>query len=436
MRALPRLIFLPILFLSALLVLINLRDQKPDPGIETFVRGAAPPVTPQENAYFPLCAHRVPSGKDPHARGVSASKLMDEIYRESPIAASEHEGEGLLPPGLVLAGDMQFLAATPPADILARYRGREDAIRALLQQNRELVERYLSLYGFPRFRETIPIDVNALDADITSVKETHRLVLAGIALGLQTEGVAPALSALEKDVRFWRMVLGNARHLVNKMIAVGILGRDVRFLSGVARHYDFSPEEASLALSILEPLVSEEKSLRGTMGSQCAFSMLMITKTFVDAEDKRRAFFKEQATRNIIYRQYRDDLPLYALPAKDFHEKKEKSGARGARKNPFYYLYNPIGKLVHQVSLSDISRFQYKLHELDGFFSLVRLQVASRHRPVPPALLDAFFEDSCPPECNPFTLEPFTWDAGTSTLSFSVPPWGKSIMIGVPGPPL
>jgi hypothetical protein len=232
---------------------------------------------------------------------------------------------------------------------------------------------------------------------------------------------------------FWRMVLGSARHLVSKMTAVGVLGRDVRFLAGMVSAYGLGPDEASLAASMLRPLDEEERSLRGTMGSQCALHMHLVSGAFAQARDRNRLFFKEQATRNLIYRQLKDDLPLYALPVKDFHERVSRAGDESVRKNPFYYIYNPVGKLVHQISQPNIDAFQYKLHELDVFLSLVRLQLAADSQSIPHASLEAFFQASCPPYCDPFTMGPFDWDTETSALSFEIPFGGKSIIIRDPG---
>jgi len=431
MRTLLKLIFLP-LFIVALMSLINLRDQKPDPGIDMFVRWEIPAVAPDENAYFSLCAHRVSAGRNAHAEGVAASKLMDALFRDNPVEAASSDGEGLIRAELTLTGDTSFLVGAGTGDVLAKYRGRDETIHTLLEENKELAGRYRDLYSYPRFRETTPFDANALDADFTSIKETHRLILADIALSLHAEDVDTALAALEGDVRFWKMVLGSARHLGSKMTAVGVLGRDVRFLSGVVRAYGLGPDEASLAASMLRPLDEEERSLRGTMGSECAFGMQLVTGTFAEASDKKQPFFKEQATRNLIYKQFRDDLPLYSLSAQDFHERAEKAGDRSPRKNPFYYLYNPIGKLVHQISQPDFAAFQYKLHELDTFLSLVRLQLAADSQSVPHASLGVFFQASCPPYCDPFTMGPFDWDTETSALSFALPIGGKSIIIRDP----
>lgn len=143
-----------------------------------------------------------------------------------------------------------------------------------LRDSAQLIERYERLLEFKQWREILPGDARSQGAAFSQVLEAQRLMYSK-ALSQEVKGdAADCKQMLEKDYRFWRMVLAESASANVKMIAARSI--ELHFEMGNLAVRRFPPESTMTAIpeGWREPFSSRERSLAKMMANEWTFSDL------------------------------------------------------------------------------------------------------------------------------------------------------------------
>lgn len=224
------------------------------------------------------------------------------------------------------------------------------------------------------------------------------------------------LTAMQKDMAFWRLVLSQSTTLISKMIATAAIWNDLGYLSDYLQNRKLSAEHLALAQQLLTPLNQQELSVEPAMAGEFrGFAS--------EYKQARQAWwnnigFQVNATLNSKYRTIsRTEFALSKLPAAQF----AKSMSDDIYNLPSQLtwspasLYNYTGKLLLQLGTPTVIDYIARIHDLNGMLSLVRLQLALTE--VPRDEVEALVKSSAIK--NPYTNQPMQWDKSKATLQFT-----------------
>ena len=414
-------------------LLINLFDQSLHPDIPAFADFSRETVPAEQNAYFALMGQGVASQSDPHLQGMELVNYVNRIMdkgKHHDVRAMEIPDRLYGNGKIQLRGDINTLCERDAPRCLPAYRQKARRIAQMLRDNQVLITRTYRLYHYPHYRETIqethvapwPM-YNALGSD---------LILAKIGLQAMRGEQLQALEALEQEVRFWRMVLRESRMLLTKMVAVTRLKRGFRLASEIMAAYPPTNAQAAVLMRILAPLGAGELDMARAFRSEFIFEQGMVESISVaamaDADtdtDKKLMWtfmelflFKRNATINLIYARNRDLAALGTLPADEFLNRIQRQANAASRLSwpSWHFAYNPIGKILGEISIPDYIRYIGRIHNLDGLLRLVKLQLLMQQRGAG-SMQDADFLVD-PALINPYTRQPMGWDPTSRTLYF------------------
>lgn len=161
-------------------------------------------------------------------------------------------------------------------DPIAQFQKVNEPLGHLLTEYTILMDRYRQWLtmpfdewgyghpGCPRF------------ADLFAI---HRLYVAdGFA-----RGVPAGVERLEKDLSVWRTVLGRARTLPTKMIAVSVVDDDLSLLSALLSRADLDAALLPRLAELARPLDQTERSLRWPIQNEFALGVSRYAKHFAGA---------------------------------------------------------------------------------------------------------------------------------------------------------
>jgi len=86
------------------------------------------------------------------------------------------------------------------------------------------------------------------------------------------------------------------------------------------------------------------------------------------------ALVQENATRNLVYRHHMAVAALATAPSTEFDARRAALEEEYAFRLGWHYLYNPLGKFLFHVSQPEWPKYAARIHDLDGYIRLVRLQ--------------------------------------------------------------
>ncbi len=129
------------------------------------------------------------------------------------------------------------------------------------------------MYRYRHFKETIPLTIRTPFPGYPG--DVQKLILARISIQLEGNEIATAVEALGKDIQFWRLVLQECRDLVNKMVALAFVKRDVLFISDLLRSHRLNKPQATKVRNMLRPLSREERDMSPAVRRE--FSMMVHT---------------------------------------------------------------------------------------------------------------------------------------------------------------
>lgn len=416
--------------LSLVLVLvvvgINLVDEDIDPNVRVILFSNETDFLDSQNAYFSMLALKAPAGEDIHNAGI---RLVNK-YRESlaDVGTADRERSDSLfgSDGLEFAGDLDeicFPKAGPPCRRFCCASRPE--LAKLIDANQELLRRYESLYKYPYYRASAEVFFG-----LTGILRIHRLKLAGLADSL-TEGRAPeVLQAIQKDIGFWRRLLGSEMSATTYALVGIAISNNLNLLSDLILRTRLTNSDRQLVEEILLPLTDKEKSVDGVMVAELRqlheFNRRLPNSYGQLAPGIRSSvlqklmvwiFYRPNATLNSFHSEFsrmirdRETLP-HPSDSSYWSSDRELDAAE--------YLYNPIGKVITDW----VRRYPHALDaslRADARYRLIALQLLLHDSQIPEAEVDEFLSAASAYFRNPFTGERIQWEAEKKRLVIRVP---------------
>jgi hypothetical protein len=367
----------------------------------------------------------------------------------SPEGVAAHD-----PHRLAFKGDVSFIRPLE-SSVWNEAPQHEPQIEALLQDNHELIERYLDLLMLRGYYETVR--PSALTPYPAAPNEVHRVFLGQLALQMRANSHFQrqiGLAELEGDIWLWRRVLTGEGTLLWKMLAIAFLQSDYLLLADL-----IADPGVDLALreEYAESLVPLFDAGNFDLGRAFAaeFRVQAATLRTPDTEARHGSqgwleragsrtsdhFLKLNATENLLATETLRWMAGASDPAK-FYAAIHSSTVWAGEGGGMWFLplsYNPLGKVLTAVVTRPYRYYPPRAWDEAALQRLVRVGYEVRSRGVAPADLASFLRTHPQWSTHPADGRPFLWDAGTGelrvqTLSQHPPAWRFSIRIWQPPP--
>jgi hypothetical protein len=444
-------------FVYVALVLVNLRDEELSAEERSLAQYHNPAVVDGQNAYLALLGFGAPSGTNPIEEGArriadhNAAAAGDPWGRER--LAKIAEGKLQTAEGRKLnwaGGPLQLPDAFDPS-YLDQARAHAGDVQQLLNANAELVSRYRALLKLPEFSDTAAPDILAPITTGGSHSQIRRLLLAQSAIDAQSGNADRALDFLSADSGLWRRVLAGSGTLVDEMLAVRFLASDLHVVSALLTTGKFDAlRHRAILLELTRPLGKLERNLTPMFAKEFAINAVLFEGML--AEERRvnsenwlhyatnvilyEPFFKINATLNRSARLFSAYSRLSELSPREFlaTQAQVKQATDAIGNVTIGWLYNPMGHILVGIAAPQYQVYAGRVMDLAAYVDLVRAQMewhrAANREDRSPASVDG--ENIAPH--NPYTEQPFHWDASDQSLSFSAvsdiwKQWGTKVFV-------
>ncbi|HEX5544931.1 MAG TPA: hypothetical protein VFX10_05490 [Nitrospira sp.] len=338
----------------------------------------------KKNGYFLLLGIDAPVDHDPIQAGYD--RKPDTNEGNQAVACVGDVGSKTIKGADASAGVMRGWVRSP--DPVGEFKSHQETIKGWGKEHQLMLKRYSQW-------EKLPFEDwgygQSVGPPCTAIAFAHQLYVADGFL----QGADLGIDRLEKDMEAWRIVLGQARTLAVKMLALQVLNDDIAVASGLLVGSDLDGKDLGRATKFLRPLDPVELSLRWPMQSE----LVSASKTY---ETKLKAARAEEQP---VYSMVASALPLpvqrrlndYA----DYYDASYKAAGEGKygslpkRKDYIHfpasglmdYFTNPIENIVGLEPLASWDRYNGFVVDTDAHLRLASLQAWIKRGPAEGNLL-------------------------------------------------
>jgi hypothetical protein len=411
------------------IVAVNWFDEPPSADAQALARIVAErPIIPDgNNAYILFLGLSAPLQEDPFMRGQARNRFLTRIQ---PWKAGD---DIIYLPGL----EVQYKASRVPAiAAIADACGKPHAdgaeclrlvhddpaqVTHWLDSESWLLARYRQLVQLRQWRERVPKDMAvptpsylvAMDGQLLLLMQAWQHARAG-------EGDA-ARALLQEDLAFWRMVLRSSDTLITKMIATTAVERNFALGNLALRDLHAAGQPATPPELWQSPITLAERSMQRPFAGEWHFqsgSMQPIADVF--GTDRWSDWFKRpmlqvQATNNMGAARFRAlglrfDADYPALPAA--------VRANAPRRSCRGVVYNFVGCVLSNIdSEANDAQYGVRVADLEGERRATLL--AAELRAAGPDAADLARRIQASPLKDPYSGQPFEWDAAKRSIVFT-----------------
>ncbi len=461
-------VFLGFFLLAALLLawamFVNRHDEPLTPEAQAILSYRAEAVPDAGNGYVAMAGFTAPAGSDWKKAGIDWIERHNERSRASGrgmtgnathVSLTEEERklkfseDNCCEQFLKLSWKTDATALSASLSSLPQQRERLDR---LLSANVELILRYETMQAAPAFSETALLSWTMMPqfSDYIDIIRVRRLLLSKAALSALSGDQEPVLDFLERDLRFWRLVMRSDTTLLTAMIAQAQVGEDLRLLQALLPRIDLSVSTAERWRRLLAPFSAEERSLLRALKIEwnyIAEGVLHLREFnanhetcayFPDSGEGvsctpvqnflMKWFFQPQATLNLHVEKLRFWSDLARLPPPEFvaryaelNEQRRKNETE-IRVVP-WPPYNFIGRTMAEFAEVDVGDYIGRRHDHAAMLQLTRAQLELRLAGIDvgknPQAVPEFLAKAGEETRNPYTGMTFDWNENCRRLSFT-----------------
>ncbi|WHZ26679.1 MAG: hypothetical protein OJF51_001475 [Nitrospira sp.] len=325
----------------------------------------------KNNGYFLFLGIDAPSGRDPIQEGYDRKAEVNDGNSASVCFGGP--GSRMIKGANASADVMRGWVRS--SDPIGEFKSHQETIKRWGDEHQLLLNRYSQWkklpfedwgYGRP------------VGPPCTAMAFAHQLHVAEGFL----QGADPGVDRLETDMEAWRIVLGQAKTLAVKMLALQAINDDIAVASGLLLSADFDGKYLGRVTKFLRPFDQTELSLRWPMQSE----LVSASKTYETQLNAARA--EDQS----VYTMVISALPLPAQRRlndyADYYDASYKTAGEGRYgslpkwKNYIHfpasgltdYFTNPIENIVGLEPLAPWDRYNGFVVDTDAHLRLASLQ--------------------------------------------------------------
>ena len=377
-------------------------------------------VPEAQNGYLALIAMGAADGAD----GPAYARAW---LAETRAAARENRAEKAVE---VKRATRPDLCDAAQVSCLAAVQDKAEGINAQLDAYKEDLQRYEQLIASRAYEEVLdyPARLESRFPPYAQVGRAQRAYLVRAALAVQAGNIEDALSAVERDMAFQRVMLGGTRTLIGKMVAAANYSRDLAFVADLlqTRKADLKPFAPRLT-EMLKPIAPAALRLDAAFESE--FGMMKqalknpaaassVVQGSVYEMIGTRFFYKPNATINKFYGSYMQIAELSRKPPAVLARDGQKPHPASEEMKFRDYIDNPIGNVLLRIATPSFGSYALRLHDLDAYNRLLGLGVEIIAADVDAEGVADFVAKSDARFHDPYSGKPMAWDAGSKQLSF------------------
>lgn len=412
--------------------IINSYDENLDPRFET-MKTWLEPIPDSENGFVFMAGFMAPIDASPFESGRAYIAAANEAILKN--TASPKNPEGL--------AYTEYNASTPNVFCRADrqscwnvLRQERDAVTKWLASNEVTLARYKSITKYPRWQNSILINYASPIPSYSGLTRGQSLLQAAAMNAIEQGYMEQGLKMIDDDILFVRRILAGKSGLLDKMIAVSMLSKDLTLLSETLQA---RPNEVRLHWKqiekMVEPLSAEQISIVDAFkfGDQNRLSVfdgdVLTNLSKYNAEEivgeQQYSFFvdkwlrhhlKKNSTINMLIKE--DDRRNKFVEVLDVHVTRPIQVAEFYdRANGLtWWHYNQVGKTIY-FGLQ-FSEYVNRIFDVNALNNLVRLQLSMIAQGISSNNASAFISNSNQLILNPETGIPFEWDAKLEQIYF------------------
>jgi hypothetical protein len=227
------------------------------------------------------------------------------------------------------------------------------------------------------------------------------------------------LKELNASIKFSKLLLTEGEYLIDKMVALSGIRKNIMFLSEYLRNNEVDDEGLKVIEQILTLLTPEELNLSKSFESEANLMFKQSVLIEKDMSIFNHVFYQPNATKNDYFENnITEHLAWAQLSLKDFIKARSLKSTRKpsllSKLRP-HFLYNFIGKVLNESAASfNIDDYVARGFDLNNMIILVQLQLQiklSEYQEIDNIL-------SQPENANPYNDKPFDYDGEKGILKF------------------
>ncbi len=418
---------LAVLLITAVIV-VNGIDEPLDAAAAAMGEPRVAGVRDDQNGYLAMLGMGAGDGADSAAYAqawLAEARAASRDHRaENPVAAKRAPRPALCDPAQTAC--------------LAMAQEKAAAINTQLIDYKEDISRYDKLLAAPAYAEILDyrFNVDSQFPRYAPMGAAQRAWLTRAVLAVQAGDIDAALTAVERDLAFHRIMLQGSRTLVGKMVAVANTTRALAFVADVLQTslIDLKPHAPRLTamlqpldpavLNLDAPIEAEFGAIKQLLKDPAAANRTMQDGQSAPASLEEaiglRFFYKPRATINAAHAFYGQKRDLLRKPPAQLLQARAAENAASSAMPWWDYFNNPVGKAMVRVALPSFASYALRLHDLDALNRVLGLGAEIIAADVSAEHISEFVAKAAPRFYDPYTGKPMQWDAAAKRLSSSV----------------
>jgi len=326
----------------------------------------------------------------------------------------------------------KYLCKYEKQNCVDHYLSTRSPISNVLPQISTMEQRFGLIANLERFEEVAPPLVTDGGPNWRYLTEGSELVRATALFELADGKYKEGIQRFVKNAQFSRGLLRQATTTSSHAIAVGLVHRDMRFISEVVQKYPqlvskYSQEFKQLTV----PVASPEFNLEKPLAHERTRLLWAIREVWRSTDLTWFGRFliwtlaQPNATENRIVTEFESYIHLADGAANTYDAELDRTGLMRKAAIRFGYLSNfypsnPIGNLFVDAIFARNEYFAYieKQHDLNGHIRLVALQLRLAIDKTPPAGITLALRNLPVEYNNPYTQNPMQWVEASSEIRF------------------
>lgn len=404
-------------------------------------------VIKEDNGYVDVMGFAVAPDDDPHAMGLKRVEWISKVNQIGKSQAGfdpqerEYDFKSKRDPKVEAIARALNGSSHSPFGSVDWVREVDDieTLKKWIASESWLLERYQRLLEQSRWIDQVPTDISLPFPPFGTVMDGQRVLMAKVLVLAKESRTLEMNQLLASDLRFWRRVLSSTNMLITKMIAVAALDRHFSVANFSLRQLSLDAQRKAIPEEWMQPISDEEKSLHKVMIGEWIFATSLMKQTNDDDWDALvdpPSF--DQAPKHHWYSllgkplyRYQDTVNSFAESysqisnAGDVNYKSLRSSitridaeidSQSAGKFPIHSAYNPIGQILVAMSQYSFSDYIRRVADIEGVRRATLAAIELRGASVKLEDLPSALSKSS--QRNPYTNEPFSWDAKEKVIVF------------------